>query len=412
MPYSPPGNADQLPQSLVDAWNNAIQDSYDRQSDRLKSRFFSLDPGALANPITARVQWFADPAEPTFCLNATWGQKLSDWDIRGRHNLHNEYCEYTIQYGIDSNGRRRPKRVYFSTELREYWVTLARHDPGKLQEIATDVLGFEPSFNDLYGTTDPDSLSEEMREVRFSTLVAGHGNDRNLPSSVPAQPTGSLNRDNMLFMTHPINGLDDLLYIVMFGAHPYSTIINGQRFPASKEQIFRQFGVEQLACRHADPAAAIGAHSAAYNGRTVAFADPLGMYIRTFNSSDILFEGNPAPAEWVQLTRGSGVGLYQRLVVGAPDSENVFLDDLAIVNGSLVDSIIGGYQIARKIEVGPIVLASDETNVADDEYRLLNASDNLIDCASAAICSSTIQPLKMAYENEHGPSPLARPRIA
>ncbi|MBA3571475.1 MAG: hypothetical protein H0W34_05785, partial [Pyrinomonadaceae bacterium] len=393
------------------AWNQAIKDSYNSQSDALKSRFFNLDPTTLPNPITARVQWFADPAEPTFCLDETWGQKLSDWDIRGRHNLHNEYCEYTIQYAMDSNGRRRPKRVHFSTELREYWVTIAKHDPNKLKEMATKVLGFEPSFQDLYGTADPNSLSEDMREVRFSTLVAGHGNDPNLPSNVPAQPTSPLNREHMLFMTHPINGLDDLLYIVMFGAHPYTNIVNGQRFPASKEQIFRQFGVEHLACRHADPAAAIGAHAAAYGGRALAFADPLGMYIRTFNGSDILYQGNPVPADWVRFRRGSGTGLYQRLEIGAPDSEDVFLDDLAIVTGSSVSAIIGGYQIARKIEVGPLVLASEETNVADDEYRVLTASDNLIACASVEVCSRTIQPLKVAYENEHGPSPLARPRI-
>jgi len=41
-------------------------------------------------------------------------------------------------------------------------------------------------------------------------------------AGVPAQPTGRLNTDNALFMTHPINGLDDLLYI-MFGAKPYAS---------------------------------------------------------------------------------------------------------------------------------------------------------------------------------------------
>ncbi len=253
MSYSTPGNADQLDQSLLKAWNQAIEDSYNDQSDRLKSRFFSLDPSALPNPIEARVQWFADPAEPIFCLDEVWGQRLSDWGICGRHKLHNEYCEYTIQYAMDANGRRRPKCVHFSTELREYWVAIAKKDSDKLLEIATEVLGFEPAFEDLYGTADPDSLSEEIREVRFSTLVAGHGHDDSLPGDVPAQPTGPLNREHMLFMTHPINGLDDLLYIVMFGAHTYASIVNGQHVPASKEQIFRQRSgnstVEYLACR-------------------------------------------------------------------------------------------------------------------------------------------------------------------
>ena len=44
---------------------------------------------------------------------------------------------------MDANGRRRPKCVHFSTELREYWVTIAKKDSDKLLEIATEVLGFE-----------------------------------------------------------------------------------------------------------------------------------------------------------------------------------------------------------------------------------------------------------------------------
>lgn len=412
MPYLAPGNADDLPVNLLNEWNNSIQASYESQSDTLKSRFFSLDPATLSKPITAVIQWFADPAEPTFCLDETWGRKLSDWDLRGRHNLHNEYCEYTIKYAMDANGRLRPKTVHFSTELREYWVMLAKHDPDMVLEIATQVLGFEPSFESLYGTNDPHSLSPRVREIRFSTLVAGHGHDSNLPPEVPAQPMGKLNRENMLFMTHPINGLDDLLYIVMFGAHPYTTEIAGQRFPASKEQIFREFGVQQLACRHADPAAAISAHAAVYRGRTVAFADPLGMYIRTFNRDDILFEGKSIPKEWARLSRGVGDGLYQRLEIGAPQEENVFLDDFAIVSGSSVSAITGGYQIAKKIEVGPIVLASEESKVADNEYKHLSASDDLINCREATVCSRTIVPLKEAYENEHGINLLTRPRVA
>jgi len=65
------------------------------------------------------------------------------------------------------------------------------------------------------------SIKRGTEVIAFSTLVAGHGNDGKLVAAgVPAQPTGRLNTDNALFMTHPINGLDDLLYIVMFGAKP------------------------------------------------------------------------------------------------------------------------------------------------------------------------------------------------
>jgi hypothetical protein len=156
----------------------------------------------------------------------------------------------------------RPKRVQVTTELREYWVCVAMHDPVALRALTKNVLGLEPAWEDLYGVGDPLALSVDQRKLAFSTFVAGHGNDRELENlGVPAQPVGELNTDNALFMTHPINGLDDLLYIVLFGAKPYARGDVADPQPATREQIFREFDVEHLACRHADPAAAMGAHA-------------------------------------------------------------------------------------------------------------------------------------------------------
>src|SRR3712207_5972201 len=139
-------------------------------------------------------------------------------------------------------------------------------------------------------------IRRRTEEEAFSTLVAGHGNDAELAQEgIPAQPVGRLNTDNALFMTHPINGLDDLLYIVLFGARPYARGDVGEPQPATSEQIFREFGVEQLACRHADPAAAMGAHGAAFNGRTVAFADPWGCTYRPSPRTSSWYRITPCP---------------------------------------------------------------------------------------------------------------------
>ena len=132
---------------------------------------------------------------------------------------------------------------------------------------------------------------------------------------------GRLNTDNALFMTHPINGLDDLLYIVLFGARPYARGDVGDLQPATREQIFREFGVEQLACRHADPAAAMGAHGAAFDGRTVALADPLGMYISSFSEDVFVVQDNPVPEAWIRWGRGREEGFYQRLEFGPDDDD-------------------------------------------------------------------------------------------
>src|SRR5205823_5114512 len=223
---------------------------------------------------------------------------------RGRHDVQNEYCDYAVIQGRDSSGKMRRKRVQISTELREYWVTIATADPDKVRELASNVLGFEVSFMDLYGVDNPKNLSEEERRVTFSTLVAGNGQDPTLPKSVPYDPTGRINTDFCLFMSHPINGLDDLIYIVLFGAKPYAQMVAGKREQATREQIFRKYGVEHLACRHADPAAAMGACGAVFEGRTVAFQDPLGMYIKSFARDKFQLKSKPIPDAWVKFSRG------------------------------------------------------------------------------------------------------------
>jgi hypothetical protein len=400
MTYGVPGHADQFGAELVEKWNDTVHAAYEDLRPSLGSRFFALDPGALTSPGTAPVKWFGDPAEPTFCMGPETAQQLSDWGVRGRHVLHNEYCEYRVVERTDTEGRRRPKRVQVTTELREYWVCVAMHDPDALRVLADDVLGFEPAWEDLYGVGDPFGLDAEQRKRAFSTLVAGHGNDTELAQEgIPAQPVGRLNTDNALFMTHPINGLDDLLYIVLFGAKPYARGDAGDPQPATREQIFREFGVEQLACRHADPAAAMGAHGAAFDGRTVAFADPLGMYISSFSADVFVFQDNPVPEAWIRWGRGREKGLYQRLEFGPDDDDPAFLDDISVAVGASEAPLRGGFQLLQQLEVGPRVIVGEPSQVADEEYVFLSASDAQIPCHEASICTD-IEVLKEEFDNE------------
>jgi hypothetical protein len=267
--------------------------------------------------------------------------------------------------------------------------------------MAQSVLGFEPAWEDLYGVNDPLALTEEQREIAFSRLVAGHGNDSKLAEAgVPSQPTGKLNTDYALFMTHPINGLDDLLYIVMFGAKPYASGTVGSLTQATREQLFREFGVEHLACRHADPNAAMGALGAAFNGHTVAFANPLGMYIRSFTKDVFLFKGETIPDSWVRWSRGASEEMYQHLEFGPGDDDPAFLDDITVAVGANEEPLTGGFQVVQQMEVGPLVVIGQPTPVAEDEYVILSASDAPIQCQEASICQ-TIKSLKQEYDNAH-----------
>jgi len=407
MAYSAPGKADDLSPALVARWNDAIQATWDDLA-ALQSRFMTLDPGQLREPSRAAVKWFGDPAEPQFCIDEETARALSDWGVRGRHALHNEYCEYAVVHRRDATGKLRPKRVQVTSELREYWSAVAVADPDAVREMAARTLGFEPSWRDLYGVDDPLALDEDAREIAFGHAVAGNGNHARLQrAGVPAQPTGSLNRDNALFMTHPINGLDDLVYILLFGAHPYTVREpGGDRRPATREEIFISQNVEHLACRHADPAAAIGAHGAAIAGRTVAFADPLGMYLQSLAQDLFLIRDEVVPGEWVRWSRGQE-GMRMRLEFGPGDGDDEFLDDIVVAEGASEEPLTGGYQLLKQVEIGPLVLAGATSEVREREFEDLDVPNPTITCREADVCREMVT-LKREYDREQGQARVAQ----
>lgn len=403
--YQAPG-AIPLPDHLKQAWNQLIVDQVAGMR-HLGSAYLKTSPDQVANgELVQSVKWSCAPAEPRFCLSKRWAQTLSDWGIQGRHKTHNEYCEYHVTYRFDGEGRLRPKRVEFTTELREFWVMLAEHDPDLLRQHVAEITGSVPSWGELYGDdiADPHALSPFLRKARFSLMVAGNGRDPVLEQQlgVPDQPLGRLNQDHALFMSHPINGLDDLVYIVMFGARPYAVERDdGTRRRAEAQEIFRYGRAEHLQCRNADSAAAAAAYDAVWKGKSIAFADPLGMYIRPLQTDQFFYNGGPLPAEWVRYSRGAE-GMWQRLVFGPPDDSDAFLDDIHIRVGASDAPITGGYQIAEQFEVGPLVVVGEPSVVPDDAHVLIPADAAPILCREADVCVS-MHSLKDAYEAEQQP---------
>lgn len=399
MAYEIPGRAEQVGEEIAGLWNEEIAKAYGAQREH-HTRFFALDPGTLAKPqATSGVTWPADPLEPTFCTDDEIVRELCDWGSRGRHTLHNEYCEYAVVRGADKSGRMRPKRIQVTTELREYWLMLAIHSPDRLLAAAADVLGREPSWEELYGTAghDPPEKPEERRRL-FAIATAGHGGERDLEKAgVPAGSTGKLNTENALFMSHPINGLDDLVYIVLFGARRFAVRgSDGAPRRAEQEDIFAEDGRRVLACRHADPTAALAAYGAVLRGRVVSFANPLGMYLRPFNSSVLEVSGEPIPTPWVRWSRGEE-GMFQRLEVGPSDDEDAFLDDIELTVGQERQRLTGGYQLIRLLEVGPLLATGETSPASEEEFEWIPAGKP-IDCPRTGICSKVAE---LEAEHEH-----------
>lgn len=410
MPYESPGRADQLPDQLLTAWNDRIVELYGDLAPR-HTRFFDIDVDAFEDPtIVTNVSWLGHPAEPTHCgeFDEPTIRALSDWGHRGRHELQNEYCEYAVLQRPDEVGSLRPKRVQITTELREYWMTLAIHDPDRLREVASEILGRDVEWRELYGA-DPGDLNEAKRETRFAVEVAGNGGHRALVRrKVPDQPIGSLNRENALFMTHPINGLDDLIYIVLFGARHFAVRTEAGGFrPATIDEIFTDERAKVLACRHADPRAASGAYDAVRDGYTIGFANPLGMYLRGISEALFSFEGEPLPPSWINFSRGEE-GMWQRLEVGPADEDDAFLDDILLADGAASEPLTGGHQLVSRMDIGPLIAAVAGEPASEEEYKVI-AEAPAVDCAATGTCNR-VGHLKAEFDAAHAAKPGGRVR--
>ncbi|TGN45376.1 hypothetical protein E4L95_19735 [Paracoccus liaowanqingii] len=371
--YSSPGSADvDAPQAVITAWNALITSEVNK---RPPSPILMPDPAhVLGGQVSSAVKWPGHPLEPLNCQDEDIAAELSDWGWEGRAELHNEYLEYGLVMRADADGRLRPKRFIATTELMEWWQVMAVFAPDYFLSRITAITGLDPSFQEIFHRTVAQwqSLSVADRVAEFRRIMVGGGRG--------APPVSRLNQDYVLFMSHQINGLDDLIYVVHFGSFPYAVEEAGARRRARIEEIFAAEQVPYLFCRNADPAAAEGAYNQAFlagteaapEARKLAFANPLGMYLRAFGSGDLFMADNPVPTSWTRWSRGAE-NSRQRLEFGPLDNEDGFLDDVTI--GRETDAPhLSGYQIAKRIEVGPLVVVGAPEAIPDDAFQIIPAA--------------------------------------
>ena len=99
------------------------------------------------------------------------------------------------------------------------------------------------------------------------------------------------------------------------------------------------------------------------------------------------------------LGKGAGGGLLQRLEFGSDDDDPAFLDDISVAVGASEEPLRGGFQLLQQLEVGPRVIVGEPSQVADEDYVFLSASDAPIPCHEASICTY-IEALKEEFDNE------------
>jgi len=111
------------------------------------------------------------------------------------------------------------------------------------------------------------------------------------------------------------------------------------------------------------------------------------------------FGGGPVPDDWVRFSRGRE-GSYQRLVFGPPDDHEAFLDDITLSLGASEQPLVGGYQLLRELEIGPLMRSGDTDPIDESEWRLLEPARGTIACDDAESCKA-VRDLLARYEAAH-----------
>jgi len=91
------------------------------------------------------------------------------------------------------------------------------------------------------------------------------------------------------------------------------------------------------------------------------------MYIRSFSTGDLFLGDAPVPQSWTLLSRGADNGMPQRIVFGPSDAEPAFLDDATIGKGPGAKPV-NGYKLAKRIEVGPLVVVGAPEPITPDMF--------------------------------------------
>jgi hypothetical protein len=410
----------------------------DLYGDSSGLRFIQPDPVDVPSPVRVPVFWSPVPRQLLDCLGRDGARQLCDWapeesasshpysSLRGGREHHTEYCEYAIV--LDGHGR--PKRVEITTELRERWLCLAQYAPELLRVEATSTLypvgtngAGELPYRELYRDLDPQQVTDpSQRSAAFQAQVAG--SETSVDRVVPQ---GRLNRDHALFMSVPINGLDDLYYILLLAARRFARSARGRLVAAPLPWLFLdnpyyrdhpddQAEIPRLYCTHADPSVARAVQQAAWSNRMIS-ADPLAVVMRSDDlAADRLVFPPGAAERWVRWSRPAGNGLFQRLVIGPGDEERETLSDIKVRDpAGNEESLTGGYQLLELLSVG-VVLVVSPPGTAQAEPELIHPQSQLIPCNRAGgRCEELVKALARARQDgaadRPGPaSPTAPPR--
>lgn len=269
--FDPPGNIDDLDgdSPLLQQWSNELSRDFQIATFSV-SRFLSTHAGGTSqfyNPVTHgiaeadridSVPWNGFPKQFTSPLaDPDYAAAEGDHLPIGQFRSQDEYLEWHVVR--DAN--RKIVSVHFSCEGPDYWEFLARVKPDKVVQLYQEFIDPAVKQADLFPGGQYDPLN------RWNT------------------------RDGVMHLTHPAN---NLFAEVKLAADATVRRKSGGAEPSNPHSLITcaRFGDET---RNSDPNIGFAVNKVAQEGRMITLANPVGLYIQSFNEAGLrLPDGTPA----------------------------------------------------------------------------------------------------------------------
>lgn len=312
--------------------------------------------------------WTALPLRVERCLGRARALALLDVppcpDGSSGRDFQEEYLEWRVVRRPCSN---HIERVELSTELPEHWRIAAAADPAAVLRTVGAFAG-EPAIpvSTVFGTYDPfaSRATAKGREQAFAATMLDPG---------PRSPYND-GRRAICCMTHPTNTLGALETLASAASKPWSIQAEGgtrPRAPTAAE-LMPKLGSAAQSGRASDPVLVERLARLAFEGRTSAFVEPVGVWVVGVQHTRLHTPaGDPVPASWFRLSRplheshaGSTVPPRpQRLVLEVPAGEGFAVSDL--VDIATEERLRHGGQVAELVQLAVTFRVGPPNDVSD-----------------------------------------------
>jgi hypothetical protein len=308
-------------------------------------------------PEVSVTDWCGFPARVARCVTRGRAGALLDWpgdaDAPPRA-LQEEYVEWRVVRASDGAIRR----VELTSELGDYWSIFAGHEPQRaLQTIAQFASENRVVAEQVYGDVDPRTAAPDELAAAFRrTMLAGPSQYNDGRRAITCVVHRSNTAVALLELAVAAGAVRQIVDALTERARCLTAdeCIALFRDASYRGGVFRESAVQ---ARASDPVLVERISRLAFEGRLIAFDDPLGVYVAGVEHTRLRQpDGSVVCPDWFRFSRGAGAAhapdgraRHQRMVLEVPESEGFAVSDL--VDVATGQPITTGAQVADLVRI-------------------------------------------------------------